>query len=351
MNKKFNRTVASLLLFFLIQLAHCQAINSNFTCIKIDTLLKDTISIRAISVSKNRVYYAADKNRLGYINLNGLEKVEQIIKKDSLKIEFRSCAKTTNAFFVLSIANPALLYKFSNSLQLKALVYQEQNDKVFYDSMQFYNNLNGIAVGDPIMGYLSIITTKDGGITWSKNNIKNAPKVVEGEAAFAASNTNIIIKNGKTWVITGGKKSRIFYSSNKGKSWQVFETPIVQGEAMTGAFTADFYNNEIGIIAGGNYNKPNQNFQNKAITFNGGKTWKLVGENKGFGYSSCIQFIPKCGGKQLVSVGTNGIFYSCDFGNSWKQFSSESSFYTLRFLNKNTAIAAGKNKVVKITFL
>ena len=267
MNKKFNRTVASLLLFFLIQLAHCQAINSNFTCIKIDTLLKDTISIRAISVSKNRVYYAADKNRLGYINLNGLEKVEQIIKKDSLKIEFRSCAKTTNAFFVLSIANPALLYKFSNSLQLKALVYQEQNDKVFYDSMQFYNNLNGIAVGDPIMGYLSIITTKDGGITWSKNNIKNAPKVVEGEAAFAASNTNIIIKNGKTWVITGGKKSRIFYSSNKGKSWQVFETPIVQSEAMTGAFTADFYNNEIGIIAGGNYNKPNQNFQKLAMIF------------------------------------------------------------------------------------
>ena len=120
---------------------------------------------------------------------------------------------------------------------------------------------------------------------------------------------------------------------------------------MTGAFTADFYTTKIGIIAGGNYEQPNQNFQNKAITFNGGKTWKLIGENQGFGYSSCIQFIPKSGGKQLVSVGTNGVFYSSDYGANWKQFSTDSSFYTLRFLNKTTAIAAGKNKVVKITFL
>lgn len=64
--------------------------------------------------------------------------------------------------------------------------------------MQFYDNLNGIAIGDPIMGYLSVITTKDGGETWQKNNIENAPKVVDGEAAFAASNTNINIKKGKT---------------------------------------------------------------------------------------------------------------------------------------------------------
>lgn len=348
-----NYLIKTLSLFFLllIQLAQSQAKNCTFTSIKIDTLLKDKISIRAISISENEIYYAADKNRLGYINLNNLEKVEQIIKNDSLKIEFRSCAKTSDAFFALSVGNPALLYKFSNDLKYKKIVYEEHNEKVFYDSMQFYDNLNGIAIGDPIMGYLSVITTKDGGETWQKNNIENAPKVVDGEAAFAASNTNINIKKGKTWMISGGKKSRVFYSGNKGKSWQVFETPIIQGGTMTGAFTADFYTTKIGIIAGGNYEQPNQNFQNKAITFNGGKTWKLIGENQGFGYSSCIQFIPKSGGKQLVSVGTNGVFYSSDYGANWKQFSTDSSFYTLRFLNKTTAIAAGKNKVVKITFL
>jgi hypothetical protein len=30
---------------------------------------------------------------------------------------------------------------------------------------------------------------------------------------------------------------------------------------------------------------------NKARTTDGGKTWKLVAENQGFGYASCVQYI------------------------------------------------------------
>ena len=146
--------------------------------------------------------------------------------------------------------------------------------------------------------------------------------------AFAASNTNIIIKGNNTWLVSGGKKTRVFYSSDKGITWKVYETPIVQGEAMTGIFTADFYNDKIGFVAGGNYEKPNQNFQNKALTIDGGKTWKLVGENAGFGYASCVQFVPNSNGKELVAVGANGLFYSHDSGNSWTQFSKDATFYT-----------------------
>ena len=119
---------------------------------------------------------------------------------------------------------------------------------------------------------------------------------------------------------------------------------------MTGIFTADFYNEKIGFIAGGDYKNPNNNFQNKALSKDGGKTWKLVGENTGFGYASCVQFIPGSKGKQLVTVGANGLFYSKDYGETWKQFSTDSSLYTLRFLNNTTAIAAGKDKIVKIKF-
>lgn len=321
-----------------------------FTSVKIDTLLKGKISIRPITVSSDKVWYAADKNRVGFLSLVDANKMERTINKDSLKIEFRSIAQTSNSIFVLNVGNPALLYKFSKNLVMKKLVYEEHNEKVFYDSMQFWNDNEGIAIGDPIDNCLSIIITRDGGETWTKISCDKLPKVVDGEAAFAASNTNIIIKENSAWIVSGGKKSRVFYSPDKGISWSVYETPIVQGEAMTGIFTADFYNDKIGFIAGGNYEKPNLNFQNKAFTKDGGKTWKLVGENQGFGYASCVQFVPNSNGEQLVSVGTSGLFYSKDKGTTWQQLSLDSSLYTIRFVDNVTAIAAGKDKIVKIVF-
>ncbi|WP_395052520.1 oxidoreductase [Flavobacterium sp.] len=347
-----NKTLCLLLIS--VVLISCKSSNiateKIFTSVKIDTILIDKISIRAITVSNNKIWYAADKNRVGFLSIIDENKMQRQLNKDSIKMEFRSIAQTTNSIFILNVGNPALLYKFSKDLVQKKLVYEEKNEKVFYDSMQFWNDNEGIAIGDPIENCFCIIVTRDGGATWNKIPCEKLPKIIEGEAAFAASNTNIIIKDNNTWIVSGGKKSRVFFSSDKGNSWKVYETPIVQGEAMTGIFTADFYNDKIGFIAGGNYEKPNQNFQNKAITKNGGKTWKLVGENTGFGYASCIQFVPNSNGNQLVCVGLNGLFYSSDSGDSWKQFSSDTTLYTIRFINDTTAIAAGKDKIVKLLF-
>ncbi|MEI7510256.1 MAG: oxidoreductase [Flavobacterium sp.] len=321
-----------------------------FNEIKVDTLLNGRISIRAITVSNDKVWYAADKSRIGFLSFDKSKKMERSINKDSLPLEFRSISQTSTAIFALNVGNPALLYKFTKDLFVKKLVYEEHHEKVFYDSMQFWNDTEGIAVGDPINNCLSIVITRDNGDSWIKIPCDKLPKIVDGEAAFAASNTNIVIKGDATWIVSGGKKARVFYSPDKGNAWSVYETPIIQGEPMTGIFTADFYNEKIGFIAGGNYEKPNQNFQNKALTMDGGKTWKLVGENQGFGYASCIQFVPNSNGEQLVSVGTSGLFYSKDKGITWRQLSSDASLYTIRFVDAVTAIAAGKDKIVKIKF-
>ena len=339
-----------LLLMISLGLISCKSNQIIYTSVKIDTLFTDKISIRPISISDDKVFYAADKNRVGVIDLNNNSKNEYAIEKDNLKLEFRSIAQTSSSIFIANVGNPAFIYKFSKDLQQKELVYEEHNEKVFYDSMQFWNDQEGIAIGDPIENCFCMLITRNGGATWTKVTCSNLPDLAEGEAAFAASNTNIVIKGGKTWIVSGGKKARVFFSSDKGKTWSVNNSPVIQGEAMTGIFTADFYNEKIGFIAGGNYEKPNQNFGNKALTTNGGKTWDLVSENQGFGYASCVQFVPDSKGKQLVSVGANGIYYSSDKGNSWKQFSSDSSLFTIRFINKSTAIAAGKDKMVRLVF-
>ncbi|WP_309641341.1 oxidoreductase [Flavobacterium sp.] len=321
-----------------------------FQSVTVDTLLKEKINSRAIIPTADKVYYAGGNGIFGFVNYADKKKTQVNIDVSKNPMEFRSIAKTSNAIFVLSIGNPAQLYKYSNDLIEKKLVYKETHDKAFYDSMQFWNENEGIAIGDPIADCFSIIITRDGGNSWRKSTCENLPKVIDGEAAFAASNSNIIIKENDTWIVSGGKKARVFYSSDKGNHWQVFETPMVQGLEMTGIYTADFYNSKIGVIAGGNYEKQNDNFSNKAMTFDGGKTWKLVGENQGFGYASCMQFVPESNGSALVCVAGNGLYYSHDFGATWTMLLETKELYTLRFLNKNTAIAAGRSGVFKINF-
>ena len=322
----------------------------SFQSVTIDTLFQDKISIRAIQLDNNKIWYAADKGRYGFYDLDTNQKKESKISKDSLKLEFRSIAQTSKHIFILNVSNPALLHRISKYGMETKIVYQENHEKVFYDSMQFWDDKEGIAMGDPIADCFNIITTRDGGNSWNKIPCDKLPKVIAGEAAFAASNTNIVIKGNNTWIVSGGKKSRVFYSSNRGNTWTVYATPIVQGKTMTGIFTADFYDANNGFVAGGDYEIRNQNFTNKAITTDGGKTWKLIAENQGFGYASCVQYIPKSNGKGLVTVGFSGIHYSSDGGFSWKQLSTDSTLNTIRFINENTAVAAGQNKMIRISF-
>jgi len=324
--------------------------NTYFTEAEVETIIQDDFSVRAITIDKNKIWYAADKGKYGYYDLYTKEKYQNIVKNDSALPEFRSISQNGNSIFLLSVGSPALLYKVAKDGSKIKLVYQENHKKAFYDSMQFWNQKEGIAMGDPTDGCLSVIVTKDSGETWQKISCVNLPKNEEGEAAFAASNTSLIVNGNFTWMVSGGKNARVFFSADKGNSWEVYKSPIVQGKEMTGIFSAHFYDENIGFLTGGNYEKPEQNSGNKALTINGGKTWSLVSENSGFGYSSCVQFVPESGGKQLVTLGYSGLNYSSDNGMTWKQLLNDKDLHTIRFLNNSTAIAAGKNKIVKVLF-
>lgn len=341
---------------FSIGLVSCNSLNKSYyrsnstnkITFSIDTLFQDNISIRALTLDKNKVWYAADKSRYGFVDWNTNERKQFRIDAHKKDLEFRSIAQNENDIFILCVGNPALLYQISKKDGKAKLVYREEHENVFYDSLQFWNSKEGIAIGDPIDGFFSVITTVDGGQTWQKSPPNPVLKLVEGEAAFAASNTNIVLKKNHTWLVSGGKKSRVFHSGDKGKNWTVFETPIVQGKSMTGIFTADFYDDKKGFISGGNYEIPNQNFDNKAQTKDGGKTWKLVAQNQGFGYASCVQYVPKSNGKELISVGKTRLYYSVNEGETWQQFHLDENLFTIRFLDETTAYAAGKNKLIRI---
>ncbi len=337
--------------------------NRNISNVEIETLWEDSVlSVRALQLEKDGLFYFSGNNSsIGFSYFNGYDwhREVKVFKYDSLVnkgLEFRSISMTKDNLFFVAVSDPALVYKHSkrniynvNELILPKLVYQEDHKKTFYDSMDFWNHQEGIAIGDPTDDCMSIIITRDGGNTWTKLSCDDLPRAKEGEAAFAASDTNIAIVGDHTWVATGGKASRILYSPNKGKTWEIYDTPIVQGKETTGIYSLAFYDENNGFAIGGDYTKPNDTLNNKIRTIDGGKTWQVVANGKGPGYRSCVQYIPNSKGKELVAVGFKGIDYSNNSGDSWKHLSDE-GFYTIRFVNDSVAYAAGKGRISKLTF-
>ena len=337
----------SLLLVFILFIGCAKKQKPNpFTSVQIETLYEDTLSIRAIEIMGNSLAFAANKGVFGSIDLTNNKVRTSVQRYDSIFPEFRAIAHNATDFFMLSVANPALLYKTGDNGQMD-LVYQEVGEKVFYDAMTFWNDLEGIAIGDTVNGCLSIIITRDGGNSWNKIPCANLPNGIEGEGAFAASNTNIKTLGDKVWIAT--TDSRIYYSGDKGKTWAVFETPIIKDEPTQGIYSIDFYDENLGVAIGGDYTKPENPNANKALTKDGGKTWNLIADGKIPSYKSCIQFVPNSDGKGIVALGFTGITYSSTMGEAWTELSSE-SFYTIRFLNDSIAYAAGKNRIAKLTF-
>jgi len=322
---------------------------SYFTGVEIETILEDSISVRAIELMGTNLAFATINGKYGMYDPAKKVWKTNTQKFDSITPEFRAVASTNSDFFMLNVGNPALLYKTGDSGSME-LVYKEEHEKAFYDAMAFWNDSEGIAMGDPTANCLSIIITRDGGKTWDKIACEDLPTSEEGEAAFAASNSNIAIQGNKTWILSGGMKSRIFYSRDKAKTWEVFETPIIQGAATTGGYSLDFYDENNGFIIGGDYTKPTDNQSNKAVTKDGGRTWQLVAVGKEPGYKSSVRYVPGKNAKELVAVGFTGISYSTDGGNKWKNISEE-GFFTIRFLNDSIAYAAGKNRIAKLKFV
>lgn len=308
----------------------------------------DDTSIRAIkAIDKNTVYYVGSRGDFGYTNDNGKSwTTETVTYNDSIKPHFRSIAYNGTAFFGLSIESPALLYKFSD--KDTQIVYKEEHEKAFYDSMKFFaDGKHGIAVGDPIGGCASIILTSDGGNSWKKISCDNLPHFEREEAFFAASNTNIKVLGNTVWIASGGARARILKSIDFGQTWEIFETPITQGVGAQGMYSVDFYDANNGIAFGGDFSNPLVNEANKAITNDGGKTWKLVANKQNPNYKSGVQYVPNTNGMEVFAVGKTGISYSNDGGNTWTDVSKD-GYYAIDFVDNNTAWLSGENKIGKL---
>ncbi len=246
-------------------------------------------SLRGVSVVSRQIAWASGTHGTYLRTTDGgyIWTPEQVPGAETL--EFRAVvAFSADEAFLMSAGpgDQSRIYHTNDLGRHWQLQFMNTNPKGFLDCMVFWDRTHGVALGDPVpdeTGKLKfeVLMTSDGQ-TWTQVPSSRLPAAVEGEGAFAASNSCLAILsaggasgNGNIWFATGGKVARVFHSPDRGESWQVFETPIMHGADSTGIFSIAFRDALNGAIAGGDYKHPEKDGPNLAFTNDGGKTWNL----------------------------------------------------------------------------
>ena len=323
----------------------------NAQSLKMETLLTDKISIRALQIYDGKVWYSGTDSKFGYVSLKDSADKKQM-KLSEEKLEFRTLAQNKTHFYAINILSPAVLFTINKKSLKYSVNIIDTTKTVFMDSFIYDKYDRGIAISDPNKSGNANPSIFFKYVSNPNEIVKpDFPKYFPGEAHFAASNTNIAMNSGKVWIATGGMKARIFkFSWSNFTKWEAFETPFIQGTASTGIYSIDFYDKNFGIAVGGDYTKQAENINNIATTNDGGKTWKIQASGKNGGYKTCVKFRPKSKGKDIIAVGDQNIEFSSDYGKTWKTISEEKGLYVCEWVDENTLVFAGKNRIVKMKF-
>ncbi|MFL5613131.1 MAG: WD40/YVTN/BNR-like repeat-containing protein [Gemmatimonadaceae bacterium] len=240
----------------------------------------------------------------------------------------------------------ARIYRTTDAGVHWSLVYSTAQKGVFLDAIAFWDAQHGIAISDPVDGHFFVVTTNDGGTSWTRIPPARLPATLPNEAAFAASGSCLTV-SGETnvWIGTGGGTTgRVYHSADRGRTWTAADTPIHAGSASSGVFSVAFRDGRRGVAVGGDYQMVRGGLPNVAITEDGGRTWRVAKGPLPVGYLSAVSFVP--GSSNVVAVGLAGTAFSGDGGESWLMVDSV-AYNSVRFDGTAGWAAGQKGRVAK----
>jgi len=221
--------------------------------------------------------------------------------------------------------------------------FRNNDPRGFLDAIAFWDRTHGIAQGDPVDGRFLILTTDDGGVSWHPGPAQGMPPALDGEGAFAASGTCLVVRGDRNaWFCTGGAKSaRVFRSTDRGMSWIASDTPITAGSSSAGIFSLAFRDVSHGIAVGGDYKRPEEGGRIVARTRDGGRTWSLARGHGPSAFRSAAVYVPGTSSPTLVAAGPSGVDISNDDGETWMPLPGP-GFHALDFASPVAGWAVGE---------
>ena len=297
--------------------------------------VKTTASLRGLSVVNEKIVWASGTKGTVIRTTNGGATWNVFAVPGADKLDFRDIeAFDANTAYILSIGSgdSSRIYKTIDGGDTWKLQFQNDNKDAFFDAIACWDRNNCIAMSDPVDGHFLLISTVNGGEKWERIFSNQLPAAADGEAAFAASGTCLIIYGSThAFLVSGGKDARVFRSSDRGKTWTAAKAPILSGTSGSGIFSISMRDAKNGVIVGGNYELPSENKGVLAFTADGGATWTA---GKGLsGYRSAVTYVDA---NMILTVGTNGSDMSSDGGKTWMKLDSA---------NYNSVQAKGRRAV------
>lgn len=306
-----------------------------------------TSSFRAVSVVNDKVaWVSGTKGWLGRTRDGGKSwSFRQIAGYETY--DFRSLyAFDSLRVIAANAGTPAMILLTIDGGRNWKKVYQNDAPEAFLDGLDFWNDENGLAYGDPIGGRMLLVSTHDGGTTWQELPEASRPELKKGEASFAASGTGLRCYDKKKAVITtGGLVSRYWTSPDNGLTWSVADWPILQNVESGGAYSAIFWGKK-GVVVGGDYKAETKTGNHVYLTTDRAKTWTLP-MRPTRGLRECVEFLGK---ENVIAIGPSGCDLSTDGGFNWLAFSDEKGFHVIRKARDGKLIvAAGNSRLATLT--
>jgi photosystem II stability/assembly factor-like uncharacterized protein len=255
-------------------------------------------------------------------------------------VEFRDVqAFDADRAVLLTAGQPARIYLTEDGGRQWRVAFQAADTAAFFDGLAFWNEREGIAFSDPVGGRFLIVTTADGGRSWTPVPRDRSPAALPGEAAFAASGTAVAVHGtGSAWIVTGGGAvSRVLRTVDRGRTWAIDTLPIPAGNSSSGAFGVAFRDAAHGVVVGGDY-RQEQVGGAAARTADGGRTWTPAASFRPAGVREGAAYVPGTG--TLVAVGPAGTLWSRDDGASWMAADTV-GFHAVSFAGPRAGWAVG----------
>ncbi|MFZ1528159.1 MAG: oxidoreductase [Ferruginibacter sp.] len=295
-------------------------------------------SFRGLSVVTDDIVWVSGSNGTVGHSTNAGKTWQWQTVKGFEKTEFRDIeAFDSNTAIIMAIAEPAYILRTTDGGKNWETVYENKDKGMFLDAMDFYDNQNGIVVGDPVQNKIFIARTGDGGKTWAASSNSISPPADSGEACFASSGTNIRMTGKNDFVmITGGLSSHLIKTNGR-----KIKLPLLQGKESTGANSIAVHKKKL-MIVGGDFNTKDSTYGNFLFSKNGGKKFRTA-LNAPTGYRSCIEYLYK---NTWITCGLNGVDITNDDGHSFRKISTD-GYHVVRKAKTGTRVylAGGGGRV------